>query len=463
LGLSEVAPARARNGVLERDPWRFGGASMNAGGKPLGFNIIGHCTANVGLGVAARSLAAAIRSRGHPVAALDVRAGARSGHDRSLDDVMVERGADLPYSINVCVFSALAAPEAFIDFPFLDDPGCLNVGNFWWELAYLPPLFSLGLAQFDVLLAGSDFLRACFESQVPLTHVVPTPHRIDMPADIQAARRRFGIAEQDFAMVTIVEPQSDPERKNPFSAILAFQRAFGQQNDCQLIVRINNAQAFGERDPSLAKLQRASREDPRIRLSTEPMKYSDVLSLYASCDAFVSLHRSEGLGLGMLEAMLLGKPVIATAYSGNMSFMNHVGGCLVRYRLVPVRGTVAAYTTMIAGGGAHWAEPDIEDAALWMARLKGDRSFAASVGAAGRAAALEYQGRAQRAMFVDELLAIEQRRRLGLAPARRDRGMALQSIRQELWLRGLPRWRRSASRAKAWLLARGQTELDAPK
>src|SRR6185369_6274208 len=106
----------------------------------------------------------------------------------------------------------------------------------------------------------------------------------------------------------------------------------------------------------------------------ESLGYDSVLSLYASLDVYLSLHRSEGLGLGLMEAMALGKPVIATGWSGNMSFMNHTNGCLVGYDLVPVAQTATHryYQREFLGADTVWAEPHIDEASAWMTKLRSE-------------------------------------------------------------------------------------------
>ena len=104
---------------------------------------------------------------------------------------------------------------------------------------------------------------------------------------------------------------------------------------------------------------------PNVRFIDEAMPYPKVLALYRCADVYVSLHRAEGLGLGMMECMAMGMPVIATGWSGNMDFMRESNSCLVRHRLVPV-DPATMYGAMLEGATAVWAEPDAADAGRWM-------------------------------------------------------------------------------------------------
>jgi glycosyltransferase involved in cell wall biosynthesis len=162
-------------------------------------------------------------------------------------------------------------------------------------------------------------------------------------------------------------------RKNARGAIAAFRRAFGDaRRDVRLLIKTIN----GERHPdALRQLMAATAEDERIEVRDEFLDRNGMWGLQACCDCYVSLHRSEGLGLGMAECMLLGKPVVATAYSGNLAFMDADNSCLVDYSLVPVEeGEYPAWE------GQHWAEPDIEQAAGYLRRLADDPDYARRIG-----------------------------------------------------------------------------------
>ena len=153
---------------------------------------------------------------------------------------------------------------------------------------------------------------------------------------------------------------SRPQRKNPAAIVRAFELAFGGQNDdVGLIFKISGAD---ERFPQEAgELEAAARRDPRITILRGTWKKSEVLTLLASIDCYVSLHRSEGFGVGLAEAMALGKPVIATDFSGNIDFLTAETGYPVPYQMRAVgRGEYPHHE------GNSWAEPDVKVAAEMM-------------------------------------------------------------------------------------------------
>src|SRR5439155_14898863 len=123
-------------------------------------------------------------------------------------------------------------------------------------------------------------------------------------------------------------------------------------------------------------------------------------SLYDLSDAYVSLHRAEGYGLTLLEAMRFGKPAIATAYGGNVDFMTEDNTYLVRSKMAEVRADWGPYKK-----GWAWAEPDLEHAAALMLDVYQNRAEAIRRGAAGRSDVLQNLGPAVVGGMMTERLA----------------------------------------------------------
>ena len=384
-------------------------------GKPdsraFGFNVIGPISANAGLAVTARNLVRVLLRRGFPVALLDVDPGlGRGGHDLTYQALMVKSQDELPYAINLSVLSITALPDFVIESPALIRGETLNVGCFVWELAALPRAWTEALAFFDVLVAESDIIRSTFENALSYVPTISAVHPLALPRNVQPNRARFDIPNDAVAFVCIVDPTSDPERKNPFGAIDAFRSAFSDHDQTRLVVKVNNATHNGSAHPLLSKIRAHCRSLPTIHLIEESLTYAEVLSLYASCDVFVALHRSEGFGLGPLEAMALGKPVIATGWSGNMTYMDHCNACLVRYKLIPAAGSLFVYTREFLGTNALWADPDLGHAAAWMKQLANDPELRMRIGRRAAESIAEFMRKGEEARFADELYAIWQSR-----------------------------------------------------
>jgi len=127
----------------------------------------------------------------------------------------------------------------------------------------------------------------------------------------------------------------------------------------------------------LATFQRSAADDPRIEIRDGFLSRTEMFGLQNNIDCYVSLHRAEGFGLGMAECMYLGKPVIATGYSGNLDFMDSDNSLLVDYRMIPLRDG-----DYMCWQGQHWADPDVAHAARLMRQVFDDRELARRVGAA---------------------------------------------------------------------------------
>ena len=173
---------------------------------------------------------------------------------------------------------------------------------------------------------------------------------------------------------------SGVDRKNPWASVEAFLGAFPDDDGVRLVVRVNE-QAGPEPGDLIVRLRERAAHDSRIIQVTGSLDYVETLSLYASCDAYVSMHRSEGLGLGPMEAMSLGLPVVATGWSGNMDFMTEENSCPVPYRLIPVDVAESSpYAAGVVSGIADVGGAGRGQASAMLRRLRDDRAFRARIG-----------------------------------------------------------------------------------
>ncbi len=217
-------------------------------------------------------------------------------------------------------------------------------------------------------------------TQVNGTAVRHYPQTVFVP-EVDPSRPAFGLPENDILFITSFELLSDMNRKNTGAVIESFRQAFPGKEGVGLVVNVNNPHPHPAASEQLRELHSRASNDPRIVLIEKNLTYREVLSLYAACDAIVSLHRGEGLGLSPMEGMTLGKPVIATAWSGVMDFMSDRNSCLVPCTLVPLPAASASgYNASYVGGATVWAEPDVGCAAVWMRRLAEDASLRKKIG-----------------------------------------------------------------------------------
>lgn len=252
-----------------------------------------------------------------------------------------------------------------------------RVGYWAYELQRIPNEWVPAIRLFNEIWAPSQFVAdailAAAGDQAPLVRVVPHPQpRRD---DIVPDRTRFGI-DQRFTCLCMFDGRSTLARKNPMGAIAAFKRAFAPSAEAVLIVK---AVEIDAEPRALADLQAATAGWPNIRIFTEHLGDRDVLELIASVDAYVSLHRSEGFGLPIAEAMTLGVPSVVTGWSGSAEFAE---GAVVAvpYRLVPAADPSRRYERP----DLQWAEPDLDAAAAALRRLASEPAFRAELSATAR-------------------------------------------------------------------------------
>ncbi len=255
------------------------------------------------------------------------------------------------------------------------------IGYWAWELPVVPQDWRAGLPFVHEVWAPSRFTAAALDPLLPgRVRVVPHPLAITPPT-AQPDRPGFALPPDVVTVLVSFNLASSFERKNPLAAIAAFRAAFANRNDRLLLLKVGYPEHF---PADLARLRQAIGASPNMRLDSGTLSPCRSRALIASADIVLSLHRSEGFGLVPAEAMLLGKPVIATGWSGNMDFMDATCAAPLGYRLVPVADPRGVYDIP----GAEWAEPDLDEAVVQLRRLADDPALRAEIGLRGRAVAL---------------------------------------------------------------------------
>ena len=359
-----------------------------SGAAPAGVNLVGHVTGSMGLGVAARNTLSVLAAGGRDFEAIDVDpGGGRQGADRTSAHLVADRPA-APYSVNLFhmnppeVASLVASAP-----PWLEVVGRANVAVPFWELPRLPvaPPWRELLGAMDLVLAPSRFILGAVEGSCPGVRVVHYPQTVFLPEGVTPNRARFGLPEDAVLFHVGLDVTSDLTRKNPAAVLAAFRAAFDPDAAVKLVVKLRHLRSghpWADPEPLLAELAAT----PNTIVIDQDLSYAEALSLAASCDVCVSLHRAEGLSLHLLEAMALGKPVVATARSGNMDFMSEDDACLVGFELVPVQAAHPCYRSAAIGPGQTWAEPRVAEAAAWMRKLADDSGMRQRIGGAALAA-----------------------------------------------------------------------------
>ena len=253
-------------------------------------------------------------------------------------------------------------------------PGVHRIAVWYWELEELPKEWLPQLDWMDEVWAPTSFLAETFRKYVDVP-VIPMLPGVTVPNFRPQPRSHYGLPQAAFLFLVTFDMGSIMARKNPLGAVAAFRRAFGSRTDVHLAVKVSR----GDCDKvNLAKLTEATAY-PNVTLINEVFPRSDTLALLQSADCYVSLHRSEGLGLGMAESMLLGKPVLGTGYSGNLDFMTADTAYLVDHDRTAIADDHPPYPI-----GCIWAEPRLDHAAELMARIVTDQVASKAVGLRGQ-------------------------------------------------------------------------------
>lgn len=339
--------------------------------RPFGVNVAGYLRSELGIGEVARQMIRALDTAG--VAALPVglvAPNSRQGHGYVAGD----HGRN-PYPVNLICVNADGLPV------FAEEAGerffadRYSIGVWWWETSQFPERFHEAFEHLDEVWVGSRFIAQALKrvSPIPVIHV-PIPVHFTESTPLSAGELGWPAG---FTYLFSWDYNSVFARKNPLAVVEAYTTAFDEHAGTALVLKCINAGA----DPvGHRRLQDAIAGRSDIVVIDAYLDPQAKDRLMASCDCYVSLHRSEGLGLTMAEAMFHGKPVVATDYSGNTDFMDPGNSYPVPYRMVPIGEGAAPYPA-----DGEWAEPDVGEAAQLLRRVFEDREEAAARGA--RAAA----------------------------------------------------------------------------
>ncbi len=392
--------------------------------------LAGFLDSAVGVGEAARRYVGALRSAGVQVLDRDVPLPGRDGARTDLPVGVRPPGEAVGFNL-LCL-----NPEQMV--PYLNGPdapareGRATIGIWSWEVDVLPSGWreaAEGLtevwtySQFAAERIGAGLDVPVLGFPPPLAYM-PEHSRAWPPHEQPAAQSpgdpALGLPTREaliappmpelpsgFRVLIMFDYLSTLERKNPLGAIEAYRRAFAPDDGAVLVVKSVNGRHRPERHAEVMALVEKRRDIVSIDRTVSGAERD---ALIGACDCYLSLHRSEGHGMPLAEAMALGKPVIATAYGGNIEFMNDTNSYLVGWTPTRVGDQVEHYPP-----GASWAEPDIEHAARLLRDVHGDPDEAHGRGQQGREDVL--------ALLAPEVIGGQMRRRLqelcdGFSPSR---------------------------------------------
>jgi glycosyltransferase involved in cell wall biosynthesis len=338
--------------------------------KVRGVNLLGHFRYISGLQAETEQTAVALGSAGYALARRDLPI------TDLCDPLGGARSVDLEvYPVSLLKLGAQEkVDDAYRRAGLFPRSGVYRIASWYWELDTFPAETVQHADLIDEVWSPTVFCAAAVRRVMtdrPVLVMHP-PLRDPKPAAIE--RSRFGLPDTRFLFLFAFDMASVMERKNPLGLIQAYRLAFRPNDRVHLAIKVTR----GERSPEdFARLRAAA--GGGVTIIDELLPRAEALGLIDACDCYVSLHRSEGLGLSMAEAMLLGKPTIATAYSGNLDFMTERNSWLVNARQVELERDYVPYPR-----GAVWAEPDLHHAAELLRGVYEHPEEARAIGEQGR-------------------------------------------------------------------------------
>ncbi|MGG4107925.1 glycosyltransferase [Paenibacillus lautus] len=338
-----------------------------------GINLIGFSRAEMGIGESCRIAANSMNAADIPFGIINF-IGTNSA--RMGDMTWVHKEITSPiYSINIFHINAEQMPELNAIYSDSFFKNRYNIGVWHWELPDFPDEW-MGSFQFvDEIWAPSTFVAESISLKSPVP-VVKIPHSIEVKIASPRTRAYYNLPEDVFLFLTMYDVRSFQERKNPEASIRSFQLAFKPDNmSVGLVIKVNSYKANTH---EMDKLNKLISDYNNIYIMDETLSRNDVNALLFVSDCFISLHRSEGFGLGLAEAMYLGKPVIGTNWSSTTDFMKSNNSCPVNYRMISVGKDYGPYKAY-----QQWADPDIEQASEYMKKLVIDPDYYHTVASQG--------------------------------------------------------------------------------
>ena len=332
-----------------------------------GVDVVGFFTAEHGVGEAARVLVSTMKSVDVAVSTINYTdTQSRMGHSYSTDDVSRYKVALVSMNAEQLTHSPNRLGADFYSDRYM-------IGQWFWELEQAPDWYAPAWPMVNEMWAPTRFIEQMLRNSAPKNVAISyVPLPVMRPAINTSLTRDLFHLDDRFMFLFAFDFMSVMKRKNPLGLIEAFIRAFPAGTGAQLVIKAIN----GDKRPAeRAQLMTAAALHPDITVMDTYLTRVETSSLMNLADCYVSLHRSEGLGLTLSEAMSHGKPVIATNYSGNIDFMNETNSYLVSWDRVAVGENAEGYAA-----NASWAEPNLDEAAQLMRSVFENQAEAAQIG-----------------------------------------------------------------------------------
>lgn len=333
-----------------------------------GVDVYGYLRAELGVGEAGRLAAKALESAGLSVSTIcDEETQSRQEFDFSTADEARHSTVLMAVNADQLPLKYEKLGREFFDKRYV-------IGQWFWELEKFPERNIQSLDLVDELWAPTEFIAQSLRKVAPKgLPVVHMPLPLVEPVVYDKFSREKWHIPQGYMFLFTFDFLSVLKRKNALGVIDAFCNAFLPNEGPILVIKTINGE---RRIKELEKLRWRARHRSDVLIIDTYFTKQETNSLMNEADCYVSLHRSEGLGLTMAEAMLLEKPVIATGYSGNMDFMTDQTALLVPWVRTFVGKDAEGYPE-----DCEWAEPNVAVASDFMQKLFSDPEFGRELGA----------------------------------------------------------------------------------
>ena len=352
--------------------WNTNGTAEYASVVPLfanpdselpGMNIVGFSQAIIGIAEDVRMAVRSADCAGIPCSVIDAPMPGPARLDHTLD----ARTVEIP---NHPVTLYCLPPTEMIRLGMEGGRGLLtaghyNIGAWHWELPTWPAHFA-GIQQMvNEVWVFSEYVKTGFSAltDIPVRRM---PLAVELPKTDGPDRQAFGLPAKKFLFLVMFDGNSWLSRKNPVGAVRAFKAAFPTDRDVGLVIK---AISLEKNSAGWKSMLQEIDGDERVVVIDKSLSRVDVTRLMASCDAYVSLHRSEGFGRIIAEAMLLGIPTVTTNFSGNVDFCTQETSYLVDGELIPLNASEYLFAE-----GQFWCDPDISQASSQLIRVRNNAS-----------------------------------------------------------------------------------------
>jgi hypothetical protein len=332
--------------------------------RGFGVNLIGYAFGRLGIGEDLRMAGKALLQAEVPMTMLDFLPGDNiDTNERSMARYVSDAGE---YAFNIFCLTAEETGRFYAERGRSQFADRYNIGYWPWELGAWPTEWEMMLELVDEVWVSTqhtyDALKPVCKKPLQLMPMAVELGPVKNYRPRNKARESFKLNKSATLFCFAFDLNSYIERKNPMACVRAFLKAFPKADykasQVGLVVKVQKPRSYNE---AWFELKKIARSDRRIRIIEQTLDRPTLLALYGACDCYVSLHRAEGFGRGMAEALQLGLHVICTGYSGNVDFCQPPYAELVKYRLVRVKK--AQYPR---SSGQVWAEPSVRHAAQLM-------------------------------------------------------------------------------------------------